>query len=248
MIGSLKSIRTCIAAHIAVYAPSLEICSCTKHNCAAVVYSSGIGLYTCNIPAIVRENIRYLRLTDGKVLRILNSSSHLPAVLRLVSLRTQGVNCRSLGAVKHLRLDECFVNIFAHLSAQCIKLSHKMSLGASANIGITRHHCNALNAHREHDRLKPQPGTGKCCLASCMSGAYNYNIIIFLKIIFHFLSPCILQAPLAVLPPISSLKMFFSNFHPCGNAQPLFSIIFLIFPYRTCQKSHSQGLPQPTHR
>ena len=171
------------------------------------------------------------------------------------------MNCRSLGAVKHLRLDECFVNIFAHLSAQCIKLPHKVPLGASTNIRITRHHGNALNAHREHDCLKPQPGTGKCCLTSGMSGTYNYNIIIFLKIIFHFLSPCILQAPLAVLPPISSLKMFFSNlyicilqalpavlppisslkmffsnFHPCGNAQPLFSINISYFPIQNLPK------------
>ena len=33
-----------------------------------------------------------------------------------------------------------------------------------------------------------------------------------------FLSPCILQAPLAVLPPISSLKVFLSNLFLQNNS------------------------------
>ena len=37
--------------------------------------------------------------------------------------------------------------------------------------------------------------------------------------LFSFIYPCILQALLAVLPPINNLKVFLSNLYPANNAK-----------------------------
>ena len=95
MVRRLQAIRPCCIADIAINAACLQISSGGQYYSLCVVNRSGIGLHTGNL-VILHNNFRYLCLTDGQMVRVFHGMTHLSAIILLVCLRTQGMDCRSL--------------------------------------------------------------------------------------------------------------------------------------------------------
>ena len=220
MVRRLQTIRSRRVAHIAVNTSCTEINTCSKNHLTAPIDRAGVGFYTHDplfhritallLPLMLplkgsilardflREDLSNLRLSDRQMIRVLQDAAHGSRVLLLVRLSTQGVDRRSLGFIQHLRLDKRFINIFAHLTAEGIQLTDKMSLGTSSDVRVAWHQGNAVHADRKHDRLKPKSRCRKRRLASRMARTDNYNIICLLYY-RHFISSFLVNSLLSLL-------------------------------------------------
>ena len=154
MIGCLQSIWSCILTDISIDAPCIQINARAKYRSLTKIRSSRDSLYPFQ-NSLFHNQFRYLCLLYRQMLRILQNPPHRTTIFTFICLRSQGMNRRSFGPIQHLGLNKCFVNIFPHLTAKRIDLSHKMSLRTSSDIWITGHQCNRIHTYREDDCLQP---------------------------------------------------------------------------------------------
>ena len=183
MICSHQTVWSGIGNHLTGQTARAKIRSGTQYNCLTVIRCPRYRLYTGNLLTIAFfcKDLGNLRLSDRQMLRILQCIPHLHAVIRLIRLCTQRMNCRSLGFVQHFRLNKRLINIDSHLAAKRINLTNQVPLGASADIRITRHQGNTVYTHGKNNCLKSQSRTGKRRLASRMSRSHNCHIIRFFQ-------------------------------------------------------------------
>ena len=226
MVRRLQAIRSCRVAHIAVNASRTEIYARRKNHCTAFIDRAGVSFYAHDalfhrITALLLplmfllkgsvlardllcEDFSNLRLADRQMIRVLQNAAHGSRVLLLVRLGAQGVDRRSLGFIQHLRLDKRLINIFAHLTAEGVQLTDKMSLGTSSDVRVAWHQGNAVHADRKHDRLKPKSRCRKRRLTSRVARADNYNIICLLYY-RHFISSFLVNSLLSLLYSLRNL-------------------------------------------
>ena len=105
----------------------VEICAGTYNSCLASVNGACMDSYADYFAAF-SQDLSDFCLSDRQVLLALKHLSHGLGILRFVSLCPQRMDCRSLGDIEHLGLDESLIDIFTHLSAQGIDFSDQMSL------------------------------------------------------------------------------------------------------------------------
>ena len=141
-----------------------------------MINCSWISLYPRNLP-VIRQNLRHLCLAYGKLFCIFQGSSHFSGILLLIRLGPKGMYCRSLRYIQHFRLDKGLINIFSHLPAQGVHFPDKVPFWASSYVRIAGHKGNAVNAYCKHNGFKSQSGTCQSCLATCVSGSHNGNIV-----------------------------------------------------------------------
>ena len=222
MVRRLQTVRSSRIAHIAVDTSRAEIYARCEDHRTALINGAGVGFYAHDplfhrirvllLPLmfflkgsvlarnLLREDLGDLRLADRQMIRIFQHAAHGSRVLLLVRLGAQGVDSRTLGFIQHLRLDECLINIFSHLSAEGIQLADQVSLGTSPDIRVARHQRNTVHADRKHDRLKSKSRCRKRCLTSRVARADNYNIICLLYY-RHFISSFLVNSLLSLTYP-----------------------------------------------
>ena len=127
IIGALQTVRSRISAYIPVNASGFKVSPCAEDNRPAAVYRPGICLNACYF-SLFRKNFCNLHLADIKIFLIFKYAAHGAAVLSLISLSSERMNCRSFRPVQHFRLDKGPVNYLSHLSAQSINLTNQMPL------------------------------------------------------------------------------------------------------------------------
>ena len=220
MVCRLQPIRPRWVTHVAVDTSRTKIYARCKNHRTALIDSAGVSFYahdpflhritTLLMPLmfflkssifsrnLLCEDLSNFRLTDREMIRILQYTTHRSCIFLLIRLCAQRMNRRSLGFIQHLRLDKRFINIFAHLTAEGIQLTDKMSLGTSSDVRVAWHQGNAVHADRKHDRLKPKSRCRKRRLASRMARADNYNIICLLYY-RHFISSFLVNSLLSLL-------------------------------------------------
>ena len=107
---------------------------CTRRNDSSLdrIFSTKPSSHTRNV-TVLCENFSNFRLLYIKIFRVLASLFHSVVILYPVSLNTQTVNGRAFSSVKHTALNKTFISRLAHLTAERIDLTHKMSLCRAAN-------------------------------------------------------------------------------------------------------------------
>ena len=65
------------------------------------------------------------------------------------------MDCRTFGLVEHFGLDEGFIYIFAHFSAEGVQFADKVPFGAATYVGVAGHQGDAVYADCEHDGIEP---------------------------------------------------------------------------------------------
>ena len=98
VIGRLQSVRTGIITYISIDASRLQIRSGTQNNCLCIIRCAGICFYSLD-RTIFYNQFRHFRLFDRQMWCILQYLTHGIAVIFLVCLGTQGMDCRSFGFV-----------------------------------------------------------------------------------------------------------------------------------------------------
>ena len=68
------------------------------------------------------------------------------------------MNGRAFGLVEHFGLDEGFIYIFAHFSAEGVQFADKVAFGAATYVGVAGHQSDAVYADCKHDCLQAQAG------------------------------------------------------------------------------------------
>ena len=79
-------------------------------------------------------------------------------VLVLICLGAQRVNGRTFCGVQHPALYECFIDVQAHLAAECIDLPDEMTFACAADGRIAGHHGDGFQIDAEHQCLLAHPG------------------------------------------------------------------------------------------
>ena len=113
------------------------------------------------------------------MLLIFKYHTHLPGILRFVSLRPERMDCRPFGNIQHLGLNKSLIYILTHLTAQGIHFPDQMALRGTADIGVAGHQRDTVHADRKDHCLQSHSGTGQRCLTSGMSRPHHTNIIAF---------------------------------------------------------------------
>ena len=98
MIGCLQSVRTGIIADISVDAFRLQVGSGTQYHCLCIIGRTGVRLYAFD-RTVFHDQFRHFRLFDRQMRRIFQHLAHGIAVIFLIRLGTQGMDCRSFGFV-----------------------------------------------------------------------------------------------------------------------------------------------------
>ena len=109
---------------------------------------------------------------------MVENGSPFPDELATVALSTRTPYGRSLSYIKHTELDSRLVGDDTHLSAQCINLSHNLSLGNTAYGRIATHLTNLVHVHRYQAGLGSHVRRGSSSLASSVATTDNENVII----------------------------------------------------------------------
>ena len=87
----------------------------------------------------LQNQIRNFRLLDLQVRLRFQHIAHLQPVCLLIALRPRRPYRRTARRIKQTELNPDGVGHFAHDAAQCVHFAHQMTLGNSADRGITRH-------------------------------------------------------------------------------------------------------------
>ena len=93
-----------------------------------------------------------------------------------VRLCAQRMDGRPLAKVQHTILDAGLVRGLSHLAAQRVQFPDQMALPRPADGRVTRHIPNAVQIHREADRLHPEPRRGQRSLDPGMSRSDHGDI------------------------------------------------------------------------
>ena len=103
MVGCLQTVWSGVCDHLTGQTSCAKISSRAQYDCLTMINRTRKRFHTCyflNFFSIFqrccfRNNFRNFCLTNGKMIRILKCFPHLHAVIHFVSLRTQGMNCRT---------------------------------------------------------------------------------------------------------------------------------------------------------
>ena len=128
--------------------------------------------------SVCYEQLVGLVLPDVEVVGMVEDGSPFPDELATVALSTRTPYGRSLSYIKHTELDSRLVGDDTHLSAQCINLSHNLSLGNTAYGRIATHLTNLVHVHRYQAGVGAHVCRGSCCLASGVPSTDNEYVII----------------------------------------------------------------------
>ena len=103
-------------------------------------------------------------------------------VFDFIRLATQRMNGRAFTHVEHTHLNGRSIRVDTHLTAQCIKLIHKMAFTRTANGRVARHKCNIIQTDGRHQRAMTHASTGEGRLTTSMAATDDDDIIIIYSI------------------------------------------------------------------
>ena len=155
---------------------SSEKCSGRKDDRFGCVIRVRLGFNSAYL-SVLDNQVRNFTLLHIEVWFFLYRFLHLKMVFIFIRLCTQRMNCGSFCGVQHFTLDESFVNIDSHFTAECINFSYQMSFAGSSDGRIARHHCHCFEIDGEHQRFHSHPRRSKRGFASGMSCTDNDNIV-----------------------------------------------------------------------
>ena len=178
--GRKHAVGSALVADLADVDPAAEIGAGGDNDRAAKILRE--HLRGDQITAVARLNVGDLRLTKLEILLQLELVLHDFAVLAAVDLRAQRVNSRTLSPVEHARLQKARVGCLAHLAAERVQLTDKVSLSSAADGRIARAVADRVHIDRKNSRVTAEPRGSQGGLDAGMSCADNGNIIFSCKV------------------------------------------------------------------
>ena len=176
LIGRCQTVWTAGKCTVSDKNLSCEESTCCQNYSLCFVPCMGLGLNTAYF-SILDYYIRNLTLSHIKVRGVFYSSLHFDVIFILISLGTKRMHGRAFCCVEHLALNKGLVDIFSHLSAECIYFPYQVALTCSADRRIARHHSHSFKIYRKHQCFLSHTCRSKCSFTSGMSCTNYYHII-----------------------------------------------------------------------
>ena len=93
----------------------------------------GITVF-CIFVKVIHKQLCHFILDQVKVFLLPDGRKHRLMILLFVCLSSERMDCRALGRVQHLGLDEGLVDVASHLAAQRVDLPYEMTLPRAAAV------------------------------------------------------------------------------------------------------------------
>ena len=134
---------------------------------------------------VLQNQVHNFGLFDDEIGLLLKQLAHPDAILLFVALCSRRPDSRPAARVQQPKLDSDLVGQLTHDAAKSVDLADEMSLGNTADSGITGHLCDQIEIQR-HERC-PQPHSRRCdgSLATRVAGANDQHVVTLGEIRFH---------------------------------------------------------------